>query len=113
MDLDRGTATPLQIVIESRLGSAFCLTRSAEDWGERIVLATNRPRSAAELLNQPRTIEYPFTIIELRVNRSGEGDGTLSLVTKVIPDKTDNIVTLENYDMQRIRLRQVKRESAN
>ena len=154
IDLDRGSATPLQIVIErwsseaerkrlsdvmlnkgaDKLLEALQKTRSVgyirsqtslrwdlhfasrvpgEDGGERIVLGTDRPMSAAELWHQPRTVDYPFTIIELHVNSSGEGDGTLSLATKVIPDKTNNIVTLENYDTQRIRLQQVKRESAN
>jgi len=84
-----------------------------EDGGERIVIATDRPMSFRELWNQPRSVDYPFTIIEMRVDKSGEGDGTMSLATKVIPDKTNNVVTLENYGTQRIRLQQVKRESAN
>ena len=54
----------------------------------------------------------PFTVIELRVNDSGDGDGTLSFATRVIPDPENNIVTLENYDT-RIRLTQVKREKAS
>jgi hypothetical protein len=49
----------------------------------------------------------------MRVDKSGEGDGTMSFATKVIPDKTNNVVTLEDYGTQRIRLQQVKRESAN
>jgi hypothetical protein len=84
-----------------------------EEGGERIVLATNRPMGFRELWNQTRSVQYPFTIVEMRVDKSGEGDGTLSLATKIIPDKTNNIITLENYGTQRIRLQQVKRESAN
>jgi hypothetical protein len=63
-------------------------------------------------VNQSRTVNYPFTVIELRGNDSGSGDGTLSFATRVIPDAENNIVTLENYDTQRIRLTQVKREKA-
>jgi hypothetical protein len=47
------------------------------------------------------------------VNDQGQGEGTLSFATKVIPDKLNNIVTLENYDTQRIRLQQVKRQTGN
>ena len=61
-------------------------------------------------MEQSRTIDYPFTVIELHINNAGEGDGTLSLATKVIPDKENNTVVLENYGTQRIRLTQVKRE---
>jgi hypothetical protein len=81
-----------------------------EDGGERIVVATDRPMSAAELWDQSRSTEYPFTVIEMRVNRAGEGDGSMSFATRVIPDRENNIVTLENYGEQRTRLQQVKRE---
>jgi hypothetical protein len=84
-----------------------------EDGGERIVIATDRPMSFGELWNQGRSVDYPFTVLEMRINNSGEGDGTMSFATKVIPDKTNNIVTLENYGTQRIRLQQVKRESSS
>jgi hypothetical protein len=77
------------------------------------VIATNRPMGFRELWNQTGSVDYPFIIMEMRVGKSGEGDGTLSLATKIIPDKTNNVVTLENYGTQRIRLQQVKRESAN
>jgi hypothetical protein len=85
----------------------------AEDGGERIVIATYRPMGFWELRNQPWSVDYPFTIWEMRVDKSGEGDGTMSFATKVIPDKTNNVVTLEDYGTQRIRLQQVKRETAN
>jgi hypothetical protein len=154
IDLDRGNATPLQIVIDRwsfdaererlmnvmmnkgpnallealqdapRVGYIrnnnslrwdlhFASRVRGEDGGDRIIIATDRPMSFSETWNQPRSVDYPFTIIELRVNDAGEGDGTLSLATKVIPDKENNIVTLENYDTQRIRLQQVKREKGN
>jgi hypothetical protein len=154
VDLDRGSQTQLQIVIERWSSEAqrqrltdvllkkgpgkllealqdapkvgyirtstslgwdlhFASHVPGEDGGERIVIATDRPMGFRELWNQTRSVEYPFTIVEMRVDRSGQGDGTMSLATKIIPDKTNNIVTLENYGTQRIRLQQVKRESAN
>jgi len=50
--------------------------------------------------NQPRSIDYPFTLIELRLNKDGEGEGKMSLATKIIADKENNIVMLENYAIQ-------------
>jgi hypothetical protein len=81
--------------------------------GERIVLVTDRRIGFWEAANQPRSIDYPFTVIELRLNRDGEGEGKLSLATKIIPDKENNIVTLENYDIQPVMLTSVKRERAS
>ena len=45
-------------------------------------------------------MDYPFTVIELHINNAGEGDGTMSWATKVIPDKENNIVVLENCGTQ-------------
>jgi hypothetical protein len=82
-----------------------------EDGGERVVIATDRPIGFWETVAQPRTIDYPFTVIEMRLDAQGEGTGMLSVATKIIPDKEGNIITLENYGTQRIRLTEVERKA--
>ena len=79
-----------------------------EDGGRRIFLATDRPVSAWEAINQPRTIDYPFTFIELRVNKSGGGEGKLSRATRVIASGDGRFVQLENWETQPVDLTQVK-----
>ena len=81
--------------------------------GERVVLVTDRRIGFWEAANQPRSIDYPFTVIEMRLNRDGEGEGKMSLATKIIADKENNIVTLENYDIQPVQLTNVRREKAS
>jgi hypothetical protein len=81
--------------------------------GERVVLATDRRIGFWEAANQPRSIDYPFTIIELRLNKDGEGEGKMSLATKVTADKNTNTVVLENYDIQPVLLNAVHREKAS
>src|SRR4029078_3346703 len=49
------------------------------DGGEPIVLAPARPISFREAANQSRTLDYPFTVIELRLNKDGEGEGMMSI----------------------------------
>ena len=61
-------------------------------------------------MNQPRSIDYPFTVIELRLNRDGEGEGKMSIATKITVDKDSNMITLENYDIQPVMLTNVKSE---
>lgn len=82
---------------------------ATDDGGERVLLATDRPIGFLESANQPRSINYPFTIIELQLNRAGEGEGRMSLATKVIFDKKKNRITLENFELQPVLLTQVKR----
>ena len=79
-----------------------------EGTGRRIVFATDRYIGFAEAANQSRTLDYPFTFFELHVNANGEGQGKLSLATKVLFDKAKNQMTLENYDSEPVRLNQVK-----
>jgi hypothetical protein len=80
------------------------------DGGERVILITDRRIGFWESVNQPRSIDYPFTVIELRLNRDGEGEGKMSVATKVILDKKDNMITLENYETSPVRLTNVHRE---
>src|SRR5262249_5325535 len=89
----------------------FAWREPGEDGGERVVLATDRPMSIWEQVNQPRSADYPFTVIEMRLNSGGEGTGMLSYATKIIPDKEGRLITLENWGTQRTQLNQVKRES--
>jgi hypothetical protein len=83
------------------------------DGGERVVLATDRPIGFWEAANQPRTIDYPFTIIELHLNSDGAGEGKLSVATKIIGNKDTNTVILENYDIQPVLLQSVRRVKAS
>jgi hypothetical protein len=81
--------------------------RPGEDGGRRIFLATDRPISAWEAINRPRTMDYPFTFIELHMNKDGQGEGKLSLATKVIAN--GDIIQLEDYALQPVQLNQVHR----
>jgi hypothetical protein len=80
------------------------------DGGERVVLGTDRYIAYWEAVNRPRSLEYPFTVIELRINANGEGEGKMSLATKVIPDKESKTIVLEDYGTQPVLLQSVKRD---
>ena len=88
----------------------FARKAPLEDGGERVVLATDRYISFWEQWVRPRTIDYPFTVIEMRMNRDNTGEGKMSLATRVIPDKDKKMIVLENYGTQPVLLTTVKRE---
>jgi hypothetical protein len=75
-----------------------------------VVLITDRRISIWEATNLPRSIDYPFTFIDIRLNRDGEGQGKMSLATKVIYDKKDNMLSLENFQTSPVLLTNIKRE---
>ena len=83
------------------------------DGGERILLLTDRRLGAWNNQWQPagEATNYPFSLIELRVNAKGEGEGKLSLTGKVIADKDAKAVALENYAALPVVLKNVKRKA--
>ena len=76
--------------------------------GRRIMMALDRYITFWEARARPRTIDYPFTLVEMRVNRDGEGEGKLSIATKINFDKKKNIIELETYASEPVRLQNVK-----
>jgi hypothetical protein len=72
------------------------------DGTDRIILITDRQLGEANGLwrapNQAGPAPYDFSIIELRLNAKGVGEGKLSLGEKVAPDAAAGIVALANYD---------------
>ena len=62
----------------------------------------------AEAQQQPRTIDYPFTLFEIRVNKDGEGEGKLAYATKIRFDKDKKVMEIENYSSEPVRLNNLK-----
>lgn len=91
----------------------FARKMPGEDGGERVILATNRYITFWEAANRPRTIDYPFTVIELRLAPNGEGEGKMSLFTKIALDKRNKTLVLEDYGTQPVLLQSVKRERSS
>jgi hypothetical protein len=78
--------------------------------GERIVLATDRHIQFWEAARSSRTTDYPFTIIELRLDRDGRGEGKMSIATRITADRKNNTVELENWGTQPVMLKDVRRQ---
>lgn len=78
--------------------------------GRRIVLATDRPIGFREAFNRPRTIDYPFTLIEIHMNRDGQGEGKMSVATKITADKEDRVIELEDFATQPVMLKSIREE---
>lgn len=79
-----------------------------DEGGRRVVLATDRPIGFREARNQPRTIDYPFTIVEVHLDRNDRGQGKILAGTKIYLDKNNDLV-LENYGQQPVRFNEIRR----
>jgi hypothetical protein len=77
-----------------------------EDGGRRIVIATDRPIGFWEATRGTRTLDYPFTVIQMNIGRDGKGTGTMSYATKITAK--DNTIELENFATSPVMLTEIQ-----
>ena len=71
-------------------------------------MLTDRPIMFYELRNNTRSRNYPFGFIELNVSPDGNGEGRM--IAAANARITDGELELENYDVQPMRILNVRRE---
>jgi hypothetical protein len=83
------------------------------DGGERIILATDRRLGGGTAGWKPNATgtptDYDFTLIEVRIDPKGMGEGKASLTSKVIFDSEAKTVALDNYSSTPVILQGVKK----
>ena len=89
-----------------RLGTdiRYAMNFPGEDGGRRIVVITPRVIGFRESVNQPRTVDYPFTLFEMHFDKDGKGEGRMAHATQISFDKKKNQIELENYSSEPVRL---------
>ena len=95
-----------------RLGTdiRYAMSFPGEDGGRRIVIITPRVIGFREAANQPRTADYPFTLFEMRFDKSGKGEGRMAYATAISFNKKTNSIELENYSTEPVRLNNLELE---
>jgi hypothetical protein len=80
-----------------------------EDGGRRIVLGTDRPIGFREARNSGRSMDYPFTIVEVQLDKNDRGVGKILAGTKIYIDKKTNNLVLENFGQQPVRFNEIRK----
>ena len=78
------------------------------DGTSRVIIGTDRPINFWEASRQPRTIDYPFTIIEMRLDAQGNGEGRMAAGTKISKSRDGKTIELENYGISPVALNEIK-----
>ena len=68
------------------------------DGSRKVVMATNRRVSFREAANDTRSMQYQFTLIEIRIDKNGKGEGKLVPAAKVSWDTKTKKIEIENYN---------------
>jgi hypothetical protein len=85
----------------------FALQKPDSEGGRMVFLMTDRYVSVWEAMNRPRTIDYPFTLIQLQLDKDSRGLGKASIATKITEEK-DGTIELENFSNQPVMLNDVR-----
>lgn len=91
----------------------YALHLPLPDGGERVIVATDLRLGSWERENpypQSGSTDYPFTLVELRLNRRGVGVGKSSLAAKITADIESKTIALQDYAKVQILIKNVRHE---
>src|SRR5260370_23732816 len=88
----------------------FAREQPLGEGGRRVILATDGPLSFWELRAQPRSVDYDFTLAEIRLTKDGKGEGKLATKAKIRWNQETRTVEIENYGIEPVRLTEVQVE---
>lgn len=75
--------------------------------GRKVILLTDRHIAMWEVVNSTRSMNYPFTLIQLQLGPDDKGVGKASIATKIT--QGDNVIELENFESQPVLLNNVQK----
>jgi len=78
-----------------------------EEGGRRIFMITDRPMDFYERVNSTRSRDYPFTVIELRLDKEGRGQGSLAQLVQL--RLIGNFLGIENLATSPMKLSDIKK----
>lgn len=91
----------------------FAEQRQLPDGGREIILATDRPMSFWEITNRPLSAEYPFTWVQFRIGPDGTGEGTLAVAARIVGEEADDLIEVQDFAIQPVRLQNIKAKNSN
>lgn len=78
-----------------------------EDGGRRILMATDRRIGFREARVNGSNTDYPFTVLELRLDKDDKGEGKLAMAAQIGLNTKTNTIEIANYSSEPVRLNAV------
>jgi hypothetical protein len=113
LDLLRGLPDIGSISTPTSPGASlrFADARPAADGGRRIILATERPMSGdsgRKRVHRATDADYPFSVVDIRVDSKGNGEGTLAYAAKLVLHAKTGTIEVDNYAAELVQLTSVR-----
>ncbi len=87
-----------QLSATGQVGIPIAIARKSVQGDKTIVrIVTARTLSFVELRYSGRSVDYPFTILQLEVDREGKGAGTAIAAASIKFDKKKNTYVIESF----------------
>ena len=86
----------------------FARETDLPDGGRKIVLATDRPVGMWEARDSGRSMDYQFSLAEIRIGADGKGQGKAIRRAQVTFNQEKKTLEIENYQREPVRLNEVK-----
>ena len=83
----------------------YAVENRMDDGTHQIVIATDKPVSFAAAASQGEAMDYPFTLIEMRMKPNEKGEGKMLAATSITVK--NGRLELENYGQEPVRLTQI------
>ncbi|HEY0283910.1 MAG TPA: hypothetical protein VGC23_00860 [Vicinamibacterales bacterium] len=85
----------------------YAESKALPDGGREIILATDRPMSVWEIINRPRSSDYPFTWVQFRIRPDGTGEGELFVAARIIGEEADDLIEIQDFAITPVRLQNI------
>ena len=86
----------------------YAVENKMDDGTRQIVVVTDKPVSFAAAASQGEVMDYPFTLIEMRMKPNEKGEGKMLAATSITVK--NGRLELENYGQEPVRLTQITEE---
>jgi hypothetical protein len=87
---------------------------SRPDGGQDIILATDRPINVWwDAANKPAPTQDAVSVIQLRLDKAGRGEGKVAIGERITSDKPANTIVVEDFTTRPALLTNVQRAGAN
>ena len=83
----------------------YAVENTGSDGVRQIVIATDKPVSFAAAASDSRAMDYPFTLIEMRMKANEKGEGKMLVGTSI--STKNGRMELENYGQEPVRLTEI------
>jgi len=77
------------------------------DGTSRVVIATDRRVDFLEARNRPRVNDFPFTLVEMRLDKAGNGEGRMAVAARISKARDGETIEIENYAISPVALNNI------